>query len=245
MPARSAGELKFTSRTVGWVFGVLLIVGLAIEGHHLAGFVPEAEHAIEKLGPWGPLSYVLAIIALQPVLFPNFIFGLIGGAVFGLWKGYVYYFGAIYVANMLVYLVGKRLLRGPVLRELERRPKIRDAASVASSGGPGLVFWLRMIPTSPAILSYALGALRVMPRSVAIGTLGIAPHVFLDVYLGTVAAHVTQMAGEGHTSWEAKGIALVFGLFAVAAATWQITRVARVHIDAASEAKQQRDSASL
>jgi hypothetical protein len=95
------------------------------------------------------------------------------------------------------------------------------------------VFWLRMIPANPAILSYALGALRVLPRSVAIGTLGIAPHMFVDVYLGTVAAHVTQMAGEGHTSWEAKGIGLLLGLIAVAAVTWRITRIARARMGAA------------
>ena len=233
----SEGELKIKSHRITWVFGVLLIVGLAIEGHHLAEYVPQAEHAIEELGPWGPLIYAITIIILQPVFFPNFIFGLIAGAVFGLWKGYVYYFGAVYVGNMLVYVVGKRLLRAPVLRELERRPKIRDAAAVAGSGGPGLVFWLRMIPTNPAILSYALGALRVLPRSVAIGTLGIAPHIFVDVYLGTAAAHVTQMAGQGHTNWEAKGIGLLLGLVAVAAATWCITHIARSRINAASEAE--------
>ena len=233
MAVDQLGELKIRSHRIAWVLAAVLILGLAIEGHHLAGYVPEAERAIEQLGPWGPLIYAIAIIGLQPVLFPNFIFGLIGGAVFGLWKGYVYYFGAVYIANMLVYVIGKRLLRAPVLRELERRPKIRDAAAVAGSEGPGLVFWLRMIPANPAILSYALGALRVLPRSVAIGTLGIAPHMFVDVYLGTVAAHVTQMAGRGHTSWEAKGIGLLLGLVAVAAATWRITSIARVRIKAA------------
>ena len=229
----SEGELKIKGRPIAWVFGVLLIVGLAIEGHHLAEYVPQAEHAIEKLGPWGPIVYAITIIILQPLFLPNFIFGLIAGAVFGLWKGYVYYFGSVYLGNMLVYVIGKRLLRAPVLRELERRPKIRDAATAAGSGGLGLVFWLRMIPTNPAILSYALGALRVLPRSVAIGTLGIAPHIFVDVYLGTTAAHVTQMAGQGHANWEAKGIGLLVGLVAVAAATWRITRIARVRIRAA------------
>jgi uncharacterized membrane protein YdjX (TVP38/TMEM64 family) len=233
MAVNQVGELKVTSRRVAWVLAASLIVGLAVEGHHLAGYVPKAEHAIEQLGPWGPLIYAVAIIALEPILFPNMIFGLIAGAAFGLWKGYVYYFGAVYVANMLVYVIGKRLLRAPVLRALERRPKIRDTAAVAGSEGPGLVFWLRMIPANPAILSYALGALRALPRSVAIGTLGIAPHMFVDVYLGTVAAHVTQMAGEGHTSWEAKGIGLLLGLIAVAAVTWRITRIARARIGAA------------
>ena len=43
----------------------------------------------------------------------------------------------------------------------------------------------------------------------SIGTLGMFPHMFLDVYLGTVAAHVTRMAGEGHSNWEIKGAGLL------------------------------------
>lgn len=241
----AVGELKITRHRLAWVFGAILIVWLAIEGHHLAAYVPKAEQAIERLGPWGPLIYTIAIMTLEPVFFPNLVFGLIAGAAFGLWKGYLYYFGAVYVANMLVYVIGKRLLRAPVLRQLERRPKIHAAAAAASSEGPGLVFWLRMIPTNPAILSYALGALRVLPRSVAIGTLGMAPHMFVDVYLGTVAAHVTQMAGQGHTNWEAEGVGMLLGLVAVAAVTWRITRVARIRIKAASEAEQQHGGESL
>ena len=127
---------------------------------------------------------------------------MIAGVVFGLWKGFLYYFGAVYAANLLVYVIGRRLLRKPVLRQLERRPKLREAAVAASTEGTGLVFWLRLIPANPAILSYALGALRVLPRSVAVGTLGMAPHMRVDVYLGSAASHVTQMAGQGHASWE-------------------------------------------
>lgn len=227
------GELNVTRHRLAWALGALLIVLLAVEGHRVAGFVPQAERAIDELGPWGPLLYVAAVLVLEPFLFPNFIFGLIAGVVFGVWKGFLYYFGAVYGANMLVYLISGRLLRKPVLRQLERKPKIRDAAVAASTEGTALVFWLRLIPANPAILSYALGALRVLPRSVAIGTLGIAPHMFVDVYMGSAASHVTKMAGQGHTNWESKGVGLLLGLVAVAVVSWRIARIARAQIRAA------------
>lgn len=231
------GELKIKRHRVAWVFGAVLIVLLAFEGHRVSDFVPQAEQFIDELGPWGPLVYVIVIIVLEPFLFPNVVFGMTAGAVFGLWKGCLYYFGAVYGANMLVYVIGRSLLRKPVLRQLDRRPKIRDAAAAVGSEGPALVFWLRMIPTNPAILSYALGALRALPRSVAIGTLGMAPHMFVDVYLGSAATHVTKMAGQGHSSWEAKGVGLILGLVAAAVVSWRITRVARAHIRAAGVAR--------
>jgi len=227
------GELNVARHRLAWVLGALLIGVLAVEGHRLAGFLPQAERAIEELGPWGPLLYVAAILVLEPFLFPNFIFGVIAGVVFGVWKGFLYYFGAVYGANMLVYLISGRLLRKPVLRQLEKRPNIRDAAVAASTEGTGLVFWLRLIPANPAILSYALGALRVLPRSVAVGTLGMAPHMFVDVYLGSAASHVTRMAGQGHSNWETKGVGLLLGLVAVAVVSWRFARVARAQIRAA------------
>lgn len=175
------GELNVAQHRLAWVLGALLIVLLAVEGHRLAGFLPQAERAISELGPWGPLLYVTAILVLEPFLFPNFIFGVI-------------------------------------------------AAAAASAEGTGLVFWLRLIPANPAILSYALGALRVLPRSVAIGTLGMAPHLFVDVYLGSAASHVTRMAGEAHANWESKGVGLLLGLVAVAVVSWRVARIARAQI---------------
>ncbi len=236
------GELNVSRHRLAWALGALLIVLLAVEGHRVASFLPKIEHAVEELGPWGPVLYVAAILVLEPFFFPNFIFGMIAGVVFGLWKGYLYYFGAVYCANMLVYLIGRRLLTKPVLRQLERKPKVREAAVAASTEGTGLVFWLRLIPANPAILSYALGALRVLPRSVAIGTLGMAPHMFVDVYLGTAASHVTRMAGQGHTSWENKGLGLLLGLVAVAVVSWRIARIARAQIRAAGVAQQPVDA---
>lgn len=230
-----------TRHQLAWLLGAALIVLLAVEGHRLAHFLPQAERTIEELGPWGPLLYVAAILVLEPFLFPNFIFGVIAGVVFGLWKGFLYYFGAVYAANLLVYLIGRRLLRKPVLRQLERRPKVREAAAAASTEGTVLVFWLRLIPANPAILSYALGALRVLPRSVAIGTLGMAPHLFVDVYMGSAASHVTQMAGQGHASWESKGVGLLVGLVAVAVVSWRIARIAQAQIRAAGVAQQPVD----
>ena len=230
---RRGSERQTTATPVLWTLGVILIVILAFEGHRLEHLLPVVEHRIEALGAWGPVIFVAALIALEPFFFPNTLFGITAGVVFGLWKGYALYFAAIYIANLIIYWIGRVALRRPVLRALDSRPQIRGAVEAASRGGSRLVFWIRLLPLNPAIFSYAFGAVQVPFRSVLLGTLGMFPHLFLDVYLGGVAAHVTTMAGQGHANWEAKGVGFVLGLVAIGAVSWQITKIARAQIGAA------------
>ncbi|MEM8605964.1 MAG: VTT domain-containing protein [Myxococcota bacterium] len=226
------------SRRTSGKRGLWLLLGLAIlvlgfEGHRLAHLLPEMEHWVKGLGTAGPFFFILAVIVLEPFFFPNTLFGITAGVVFGLWKGYAVYFISVYVANLLVYLIGRRILRKPVLRALDDRPNIRNAVAAAETQGTSLVFWIRLLPLNPAVFSYAFGGVRVPFRAVAIGTLGMFPHMFFDVYLGTVAAHVTEMAGKQHANWEAQGAALVLGLVAVAVLTMRIVKIARGQIQAA------------
>ncbi len=220
-------------KRIAWVLAAILIVVLAFQGHHVAHLLPRAEHWIETLGPWGPVIFLTAIFVLEPTFFPNTLFGMTAGVVFGLFEGYLLYFWCVYFANLVVYFIGRRVLRAPVLRALDRRPSIRDAVGAAEKEGTSLVFWIRLLPINPVVFSYAFGAIQVPFRSVAIGTLGMFPHMFLDVYLGTVAAHMTKMAGEGHGNWEIKGAGLLLGLVAVASLSWRITRIARAQIQTA------------
>jgi len=226
------GGAKWTKRTA-WVFAGLLLLVVAFEGQHLAHLLPQAESWVASLGPWGPLLFFAALLVAEPILFPNTLFGMTAGVAFGLWKGFLVYFISVYLANLLVYAIGRRLLRRQVVRLVDRRPPIRDAVTAAQKQGTSLVLWIRMLPLNPAVFSYAFGGLQAPFRSVAIGTLGMFPHMFLDVYLGTAAAHVTKMAEHGHAHWEIRGVGLVLGLLAVAVLSWRISKIARAQIRAA------------
>lgn len=228
-----AESRRSTGKRGLWVLTALAIVVLALEGHRLAHLLPEMEHWVRGLGPRGPMFFILAVIVLEPFFFPNTLFGITAGVVFGLWKGYAIYFFAVYVANLFVYFIGRRVLRKPVLRALEARPKIRSAVAAAETQGTSLVFWIRLLPLNPAVFSYAFGGVRVPFPAVVVGTLGMFPHMFFDVYLGSVAAHVTKMAGDDHANWEAKGAGLIFGLIAVAVLSFRIVKIARGQIQAA------------
>ncbi len=208
----------------------LLVAVLAFEGHRLAAFLPTIERFVATVGPWGPVMYIAAIVVVQPLLFPNTVFGLMAGVLFGLPLGFLYYFVGVYLANVLVYLIGRRVLRRPVLEALSRRPDVEAAVTAVKREGASLVFWLRMIPLSPAMFSYAFGAIEIPLLPVLVGTFGMLPHLLFDVYMGTVAAHVTEMASGGHSHWEIEGIGLVLGLVAAGIVFWRIARIAKAHL---------------
>lgn len=208
----------------------MLVAVLAFEGHRLADSVPAIERFVAMLGPWGPVIFIAAIVVVQPLLFPNTVFGLIGGVLFGLPLGFLYYFVGVYVANLLVYLIGRRVLRRTVLEALSRRPDIQAAVTAVKREGTSLVFWLRMVPLNPAMFSYAFGAIEIPFRAVVVGTFGMLPHLLFDVYMGTVAAHVTEMASEGHSRWGVESVGLVLGLVAAAVVVWRVYRIAKAHV---------------
>jgi len=213
--------------------GAACLLGLlAWQGHHLAHALPRLEQAIAALGPWGPVAFVAAVLLLEPLLVPDSLLGIAAGVAFGLVAGFAYYFGAVYAASLLVYLAGRRWLRQPALRLLRARPQLAHMVGAARRRVM-LNVWLRLLPLNPAIVSYALGAADVSFRSVAIGALAMSPHMFLTVYLGVAAAHVTRMAGTAHAHWEIEGIGLLLGLAACAGLMLQVSRLAWAELEAA------------
>jgi uncharacterized membrane protein YdjX (TVP38/TMEM64 family) len=200
------------STHLAWLVGALALAALAWQGHHIAHWLPQLEHAIADLGPWGPLGLILAILLLGPLLVPDTIFGVAAGVTFGVAAGTVYYFAGMYLMCLAVQLVSARWLRATVLRLLESRPRLRPAVAAASAGGPRLTFLVRLVPVNQALLSYALGAADVPIRNALLGNAGMLPHLIPTVYFGAAAAHLTRMAGQGHRDWEREGVLLLLGL---------------------------------
>lgn len=206
---------------------------LAWQGEHIAHRLPQLEQDVAAFGPWAPAAYIAAVMVFAPLLVPDSIFGIGAGVIFGLGTGFAYYFAAVYAACLLAYFIGRRWLRSPILAALSSRPRLRATVMAASQQGPRLTFTIRLVPINPMVMSYALGAVGVSFRAVAIGTLGIFPHMFVTVYLGVAAAHVTRMAGGRHAHWTAEGIGLVLGLAACAGLVFWVTSLARRQIQAA------------
>ncbi len=208
--------------------GVLVVVLLVLnQGERIAQWLPQLEQQADRLGAVGPMGLSAAILIGVPLLVPDSIFGITAGVAFGLIEGTLCYFGATYLANLLIYAASRRWLRGRVLSRVERRPRLDAVLRAARSQSLRLIFLLRLMPLNTAIVSYALGAGGIRFRPFAIGTLGLFPHMFLTVYLGYSAKRLTALSASQQSGWHVEQIALVAGLGAFALLLIQVTRIAR------------------
>ncbi len=235
-PVGGARPRWLRSRRVTWLGAACVIGLLAWQGHHLAHLIPRIEAWISSLGPWAPLAYFVGAFLLVPLMVPDSLLAVVAGVVFGMVEGFAIYFPAVYLASLLTFWLGRRWLRVRVLALLKTRPDLDAMASAARREGVQLTFWIRLIPLNPALVSYALGAVGVSLRAVAIGSFGMLPHMLLGVYVGAAAAHVTQMAGDRHQSWTVEGAGFVLGLVACAALVAQVSRLAGRRIQQAERA---------
>ena len=221
---RGAKRKIFRLRTL---VGALVLAVLVWQGEQLVRWLPEVESIARGLGPWGPVALSAAILVTVPLLVPDSIFGVTAGVAFGLAQGTLYYFGATYLVNLLIYAASRRWLRARVLRSIEKRPRLDAIVRASRAQSLRLTFLIRVIPLNSAAVSYALGAGGVPFRPFAIGTLGLFPHMLLTVYLGYAAARVTTLSRSSSSGWTLETVMMSLGLIACLVLVLQVGRIAR------------------
>jgi uncharacterized membrane protein YdjX (TVP38/TMEM64 family) len=131
------------------------------------------------------------------------------------------------------FAIGRTLGRGTVERKVGANPLFRAIDHAIGGGGLAVVALLRLSPIVPFnLLNYALSLTRVRFRDFVLGSFaGMLPATILYVYLGSLAASLTELAG-GTSAPSAAGQALfVLGLGATVAVTVILTRRARRALD--------------
>lgn len=212
-----------------WIRASLAIALLALlvwHGRHIAHLVPQAEAAVADLGAWAPVVFMLGVVLLSPMLFPDSLFGLVAGFVFGLGFGTAYYFAGVYVANIAIFGLGRSWLRGPTMRLAKSYPKAQAVLLCAHHDALRLTTLIRLVPVNVAFVSYLLGAARFPWKAVLVGNLALLPHLFLAVYVGEAAHRATTLMTRGGASGYAEDAAMLVGLLATGCALAVITRTA-------------------
>ncbi len=219
------GLMKEPQNWIRLLLGFGLLALLVWQGSHAAHLLPRAESAVADLGVWGPLVFMLGVVLLSPVLFPDSLFGVVAGFVFGLGAGTAYLFVAIYLVNIGIFALGRTWLRGPVLRLAETRPQAHAILKGAQRDALRLTALLRLVPVNVAFVSYVLGAGRFPWRAVLIGNVALLPHLFVPVYLGHVARNAALAARAGGAGF-IEDAGLWLGLLAAVIAVAIVTRMA-------------------
>jgi uncharacterized membrane protein YdjX (TVP38/TMEM64 family) len=158
---------------------------------------PQESHldeALKQLGPWGPVLFISIFLIATGLFFPESVLAIAAGTIFGLWWGLLWVVVAGTLTAVVIFWLGRRVLREPVTRILARHPKIKAVDEAASDSGLRLVFLLRLAPLNYTLLCWLLSVSRVRFRVYLISCLGMFPGNFSTVYLGFAARHTADLA---------------------------------------------------
>ena len=147
-----------------------------------------------SVGPWFPLAFLGAHVAVTVLPFPRTAFTLAAGLLFGPVMGIVIAVTAS-TLSALIAMVGVRAL-GWQFRSLLRYPGVESLDDRLRARGWPAVMSLRLIPAVPfSLLNYAAGAsaVQVMPYLLAT-MIGLIPGTSAVVILGdAMTGHIDPL----------------------------------------------------
>ena len=219
--------------------GGAILLGLYLLIHFLQPVMPDLQAWVKSLGFWGPLAYCVLFIVLTSLFFPESVFAIAAGTLFGFWLGILWVVVAGTLGAILIFVLARLLFMKPARAYLERHPKLLAFDKAAGDEGFKLMFLLRLAPVNYTLLCYLLSVSSARFKSYALACIGMFPGNISTVYMGFAARHVTQVAShQKGTNW-VKEISIYAGLaFSITASAF----VAKIAMKAVKKMQAASDS---
>ena len=154
----------------------------------------DIERSLERLGPWGPVIFIVAFLIGTSLFFPESVLAIAAGTIFGLWWGLLWVVVAGTLTAVVVYWLGRTALRNRIEPMLARHPRLDAVDEAASGSGLKLILLLRLSPMNFTMLCWLLSISRVRFRTYLLSCVGMFPGNFSTVYLGFAARHTADLA---------------------------------------------------
>lgn len=141
--------------------------------------------AVERVGFWGPLLYVLLLVVSVVVSqIPGAGLAIAAGAVWGPFTAGLYTILGGFLGALIAYSLGKTV--GPGLLKALTGKTITFSKDRGERYLGGLIFLMRLVPVfSFDLISYGAGITRLsLPIYASATLLGMVPSTFLLTYLG-------------------------------------------------------------
>lgn len=218
------------------VLGVLLVIAAVWLGRDFGHQLPKIERWVGSHGILGWLVFIAAVVVFTSVFFPDTVFAIIAGVLFGVAGGTALIVAGSLLTAAVNFAVSRLLLRNTVRGWLARNPKLAAIERAVNREGLRFQFLLRLTPINPVSVSYVLGATQTRFATFITACLGLIPALFVEVYFGAVASHVAKVSGKVgehstlHTTLTIAGLVLSVGLLVY------VTRVARRALSGYEEA---------
>jgi uncharacterized membrane protein YdjX (TVP38/TMEM64 family) len=178
--------------------------------------VPQIQAFVARMGPWGPLVFIL-LYAIGPVfLVPGLPFDLAAGILFGPVWGTVYALVGATLGATVAFLVARTIGRDWTEEKLSG--PLKKIKQGVDKGGWEFVAFVRLVPIIPFnLVNYALGLtrIRLVPYVLA-SFVFMAPATVVYVYAGWAGGEA--LAGQGtlsETAWRVLVALTALGSLAV------------------------------
>ena len=211
MSRSTAGKLAFVGAIV-----VAVALALAAGAFDVIRDQDRIEEFLTDSGPWGPVLFILAFVALQPLSLPGAVLITPATFVWSWWEVATYSLAGGMVASTIGFVLARWLGQDWVRRRLPTR--LRPWEQRLADHGLVATIALRLITGYAPAADWLLGVSRVSVPAFAVGTLvGLAPT--------TVAMSIWgDDAVRGLGDSPALGIAIAAGLLAAGVATVAVRR---------------------
>ncbi|MBC8200558.1 MAG: TVP38/TMEM64 family protein [Planctomycetes bacterium] len=172
---------------------IVTLVGVFCLFHFiLEPYMVEVETYIVKLGFWGPVLFVTLFILCTSIMFPESIFALAAGALFGIFWGWFWITIGGIVASLTMFYIGRHLLSSPVQKVLLKHQKLKKFDEAVSSFR--FLTLLRLSPFNFSALSYLASVSKISLTSYMFASVAMIPGFLSTVYIGYAAKHAADLA---------------------------------------------------
>lgn len=202
-------------------------VALAIRLHREGLRLDDLTAWLEGLGPWGPVCWILLVVAATVFLLPVPVLAALAGFLFGALPGALCNVFAMSVGGAVAFLAGRWFLADRAGRWLERHPRLRAFNRGLGRQGWTFILSTRLLPGFPVKLSnYLFGGLGYPLKDFLVGNpLGMLPYQLTGAYAGSLLADLSDPARLAAWTREPAGLAVsLLGLAGSAALLAYATR---------------------
>jgi len=177
------------------VIAILVLVGVFCLFHFaLEPYMPKVDAFIASLGIWGPVLFIALFILATTCMFPESIFALAAGSIFGVWWGLLWMLIAGVLASFVIFFIGRHIFKNRVEKILSNHPKLKAFDEAASSFK--IIALLRLSPFNFTALCYLVSVSKAKFASYAYASIAMIPGFLSTTYIGYAAKHAADLAAE-------------------------------------------------
>lgn len=221
---RSTGMTSFRWPIV--IVALVLMAAALVEPVNLGEAAKATQLWVIDQRNLGVIGFVLACTILMAIVIPEAVLGVAAGSLFGFMWGSIWFTVSGLLSTLLVFILARRYLQGPIQSFLARRPKLQAIETTVSDSGLRLLCLLRLLPLNPAIMSYALATTKIGIGPYLLASCCMIPGWILTVYFGYVATDVVAIAGGASEFAPLQDTLKIAGLVLAIGVMIYVTRVA-------------------